>query len=256
MMALRQYHEPYPNEARPMPRTLTGTEYDQLNTVLARLRVGDGGGGVMNLESLDGFFAALICCPNLVPPSEYLPVLWGGKLSHERGFATLEEWRAFMALLMRHWSTIASTLKAGEEYLPLLFVDKQGATQGRDWAGGFVRGIALRKGAWQELLNDAGPVCVLMPILALAHEHTVGAESRQPEPIDAALRAQFVAGLSVSLVTIYRCLEPQRRLVAQRAFQEALGMHRQNWPTQELHKPCACGSGLQYKHCCGRIVLH
>ena len=34
--------------------------------------------GAMNLEMLDGFFAALICSPDLVPPSEYLREIWGG----------------------------------------------------------------------------------------------------------------------------------------------------------------------------------
>ena len=33
----------------------------------------------MNLEMLDGFFAALICGPDIVPPSEYLPEVWGSE---------------------------------------------------------------------------------------------------------------------------------------------------------------------------------
>ena len=31
----------------------------------------------MNLEQLDGFLAALICGPEIVRPSEYLPVICG-----------------------------------------------------------------------------------------------------------------------------------------------------------------------------------
>jgi uncharacterized protein len=31
----------------------------------------------MNLEQLDGFLAALICGPDIVRPSEYLPVILG-----------------------------------------------------------------------------------------------------------------------------------------------------------------------------------
>ncbi len=30
----------------------------------------------MNMESLDGYFAALICGPDMVLPSEYLPGIW------------------------------------------------------------------------------------------------------------------------------------------------------------------------------------
>jgi uncharacterized protein len=32
----------------------------------------------MNVEMLEGFFAALVCCPDTVRPSEYLRVIWGG----------------------------------------------------------------------------------------------------------------------------------------------------------------------------------
>ena len=31
-------------------------------------------------EEVDGFFAALICSPEIAKPSEYLPEIWGGGL--------------------------------------------------------------------------------------------------------------------------------------------------------------------------------
>jgi uncharacterized protein len=42
----------------------------------------------MNLETLDGFFAALICGPDNVLPSEYLPEIWGGDMVNEPVFET------------------------------------------------------------------------------------------------------------------------------------------------------------------------
>src|SRR6266403_1474182 len=42
----------------------------------------------MNLEMLDGFFAALICGPDDVPPSEYLSEIWGGDMVNEATFQT------------------------------------------------------------------------------------------------------------------------------------------------------------------------
>ena len=50
-------------------RPLTDAEYDRLADTLNRFH----GEGAMNLEQLDGFFAALICGPDRVHPSEYLP---------------------------------------------------------------------------------------------------------------------------------------------------------------------------------------
>jgi uncharacterized protein len=56
---------------------LTDAELDRLNSVLARF----GDKHSMNLEKLDGFLAALICGPDTVLPSEYLPAIWGNILS-------------------------------------------------------------------------------------------------------------------------------------------------------------------------------
>ena len=53
-------------------RPLTDAEYDRLGSMLAHSE------RAMNLEMVDGFFAALICGPETVPPSEYLRLIWGG----------------------------------------------------------------------------------------------------------------------------------------------------------------------------------
>jgi yecA family protein len=48
---------------------LTDAEPDRLAEFLSNSK----GGQAMNIEQLDGFFAALIAGPDVVPPSEYLP---------------------------------------------------------------------------------------------------------------------------------------------------------------------------------------
>ena len=64
------------------PQPLTDTELDRLDEALKRF----GDKRAMNLEEVDGFFAALICCPDNVPPSEYLPEIWGGDMINEDTF--------------------------------------------------------------------------------------------------------------------------------------------------------------------------
>jgi Uncharacterised protein family (UPF0149) len=48
---------------------LTDAEFDRLSALLERF----GNQRTMNVEELDGFLAALICSPDSVLPSEYLP---------------------------------------------------------------------------------------------------------------------------------------------------------------------------------------
>ena len=55
---------------------------DELADILKRF----GDKHARNLETLDGFFAALICGPDDWSASEYLPEIWGGNMVNEPAF--------------------------------------------------------------------------------------------------------------------------------------------------------------------------
>jgi uncharacterized protein len=57
------------------------------------------GAPAMNMESLDGYFAALICGPDMVLPSEYLPGIWGEDFCFDSDRQSMD----ILGLLMRHW---------------------------------------------------------------------------------------------------------------------------------------------------------
>ena len=87
-------------------QTLTDAEYDRIAAVLGCFH----GERAMNLENLDGFFAALICCPDPVLPSEYLPEIWGGgDMADADAFATKQELQEFLDLIVRHWNVMTET---------------------------------------------------------------------------------------------------------------------------------------------------
>ena len=56
------------------PEPLNDAELDRLEDFLKSCK----GGKAMNVEQLDGFFAALIAGPETVMPSEYSPEVFGG----------------------------------------------------------------------------------------------------------------------------------------------------------------------------------
>ena len=57
-------------------KPLNDAELDRLGDLLENR----GGDKTMNLEQLDGFFAALVVGPETVMPSEYLPEVFGGEM--------------------------------------------------------------------------------------------------------------------------------------------------------------------------------
>ena len=203
---------------------LTDAEYDRVSSVLSQFRHEQA----MNLEALDGFFAALICGPAHVHPSDYLPEIWGGEMADEEAFSSQQELKDFLDLLMRHWNAVADTLQSGDVFLPLLLEDDHGIAHANDWARGFMRGMDVQREGWADLLDDEDHGGSLIPILALAHEHDPDPTMRPyQEPVDADRREMLIAGAAAGVTAIYRYFEPLRRLFPDlRGGQTPLPPHR------------------------------
>ena len=226
---------------------LTDAELDHLSAILERF----GDNRSMNLEQLDGFLAALICGPELVPPSKYLPMIWGDRTVFE-GTSSAQE---FLSLLMRHWNAIADTLNSGEVYLPLLFENESGITHGNDWAKGFLRGMEFGKEDWTLLLDDEDHGGSLIAIFALANEHNSNPEMRPYEdPISAELRETLIVSAAAGATQIYRYFKSQRLL--DNRLLGNMPTSLRTMPKIGRNDPCACGSGKKFKQCCGKTTLH
>jgi len=222
--------------------TLTEAEFDRLAESLRNCK----GGRAMNLEELDGFFAALIAGPELVPPSEYLPEVFGGEMSETCEFDTLDEATEFLKLIMRQWNSIAATLSRGDVHLPLLMEDENGVCTGNDWSRGFIRGTGMRREGWAELLADEEQGGCMVPVLMLYHEHDQDPDLR-PGPIGAEQREEIIVQMSAGIVRAYRYFrQHQHRSIGPHTRPKKVGRNDQ----------CPCGSGKKYKRCCGRSIVN
>jgi uncharacterized protein len=89
-----------------------------------------------NREEIDGFLAALICSPDIAKPSEYLPEIYGGKMTHDEAVADREQLLDFWGLLTRHWDGIVRILHEEDVFAPLLLRGEGGIAHANDWATG------------------------------------------------------------------------------------------------------------------------
>jgi uncharacterized protein len=229
---------------------LSDEEYARIAGMLERSK------SAMNLEMLDGFFAALICGPDVVGPSEYLREIWGGdRIGGDAGWRNEQEMQEFIDLIMRHWNSIAGVLYVNEPFLPFLLEDDAGASTANDWAKGFARGMKFRKDKWAQLLDDSSHGGLLVPILALAHEHDPDPDMRPyKEPMDAERREQLIVGAAASVTRIYHYFAA-RRGASPQAGEKAGTRHRSGRKVGR-NDPCPCGSGKKFKKCCGAITVH
>ena len=92
-------------------------ELDRLQELLATIPPEWKG---MNVVELDGYVAALIVCPDTIPPSEWLLRVWGSNI----GFEDADGTEATVAAVMGHYSRIARELaESPKDYAPVLGVD-------------------------------------------------------------------------------------------------------------------------------------
>jgi len=187
-----------------------------------------------------------------VMPSEYNPEVFGGEMSEVREFDSLDEANEILALMMRHWNTIAGTLFKDEIYVPLLLEDQNGVVHGNDWARGFMRGTYMRHQGWVELVQDDEHGGCLIPVMMLHHEHDEDPEMR-PEPISPERREQVIAGMAAGLLGAYRYFKAKREAYAAAASKRET---RHKPAKVGRNDPCPCGSGKKYKKCCGSAMTN
>jgi hypothetical protein len=91
---------------------LSDEELERLQTILLDRvdedAVTDGKDeGVLDISELDGFLTAVVSGPVTILPSRWLPAVWG---DFEPTWDSLDDYGAFMSMLMRHMNSIAETL--------------------------------------------------------------------------------------------------------------------------------------------------
>lgn len=233
----------------PGTEPLNDDELDFLDAVLAKVR----GGAIPNAEALDGFFTALVICPELVRPSEYMEVIRSGaSKGEELVFDGMDEVEKFHGLLMRHWNAVNAELRRGEPHMPVLNVGEDGIARGNDWAKGFLAGVDLRQDAWRAVINDEERAGPFVPIWALAYEHHPDPAMRPyKEPITAERREDLIVPMAAATKRLFDDLAIERRFAA-----SATSTNTRSSPKIGRNDPCPCGSGKKFKKCCGSPFLN
>lgn len=238
-------------------RPLGDDEIARLDELLAAADPDDS----MVVEELDGFLAALACCPEPVPQHEWLPVVLGagaGAGAAANGAATADSAGAagrdvLVRLIERHRASVVGMLYEGKGLTPVLSIDEDGTARGNAWAIGFVRGMALRPDAWAALDADEEFSDALDPVMRLVAEAEAEAGSGDVddddhdwEPIPEDEREEVLHAMFDGVQDVYDFFREQR----ERNLAPAAPIRRDGAKVGR-NDPCSCGSGRKYKNCCG-----
>jgi uncharacterized protein len=140
----------------------------------------------MGLSDLDGFLTGIVVGPELILPSEWLPVIWGGD---EPAFETEDEMRTVLGTIFGRYNEIADCFNTNPaEFEPIFLEGREGQVIASDWAGGFLDAVALRPESWKPLIEHHRGGMMMMPLLLLT-----GDAELEPGPDGAVREDEFMA---------------------------------------------------------------
>lgn len=229
----------------------TDTDLDRLQDLLNAIPAGHEGMGV---AELDGYVAALIVCPEPVPPSEWLPGVWG----KDHVFGDTAEAEATVRAVMGHYNRIARELAhRPEDYAPVLGLDSNsGETLWEPWIDGFERAMRLRPDAWEEIaLSDDEEASASISMIVALNDFYCGRSELTEEAEDELdrLAPGMIPEFVVNLNAWTKSRQVGKRASGPAGFPAGFGTRNPPAHGRKVgrNEPCPCGSGRKYKRCCG-----
>jgi uncharacterized protein len=137
----------------------------------------------MQLSDLDGFLTGVLCSPEVIMPSEWLPVALGQP--------ELDAPPEIIEIVLDRYNEIVAGLNDSPPYLePVFWEAKEGHVIAMDWCEGFMDALHLRERAWKPLLKSEEGLELMFPIFAhLLDENGNSLVGAKQEQLDALLDA-------------------------------------------------------------------
>lgn len=203
------------------------------------------------LEELYGFLHAVVCAPDLVAPSEWVPVIFGDE---EPRFESEAEAERFYQSAMTLYNELNHHAHQGAVHLPSCIELRsppvanleEGAPLQR-WSSGFAQGYDWLDLSWdvelpQEIDEELGACMAALMFFSSREFAEALCRDFKREPADipqlAEVMLESFEGAMTGFATIGRLVEEIK--------------HKQAGSTRVPRSaPCPCGSGKEYGNCCG-----
>ena len=220
--------------------------------------------GTMSYCELAGFLFAVVCSPELVQPSEWLPLIFN---EDQVSFGTLDEVQEIYPAIMALYNHINHGVLEGEPALPpgctvraepIANLDPD--AQLSQWAHGFGGGHVWLENMWDEYAPEEfdEELGADMLVLSFFTSRKVAEDYRK----EIKSQDRSLEELAAEMLT---ALPDAMRSYAHigRSIYEAVLLSEPRIETQApirhekigRNDPCPCGSGKKYKKCCG-VTLH
>lgn len=214
--------------------------------------------GTFNLEQLYGYLFAVACAPEMIMPSQWLPIIFNDE---DAGYSGLDEANTILQVIMLIYNDLNRQVLERSPALPACCQPVNDAMQNLEpdsslamWAQGFLEGHDFMLDIWNdhtpdEFDEELGSCMMILSFFADAEL----ASAYHAESAESGVTLEAMADSMLKLFpeamrayahlgrTIYEAGLGQAGNISQSFFAD---------PKTGRNDPCPCGSGKKYKHCC------
>ena len=216
--------------------------------------------GTFRYHELQGFLFTIVSAPELVPPSDWLPIIFGNE---KAAYASLDQANEILGAIMALYNATNAAVLDPPTLLPAdcpldedvlaNFADDAPMAQ---WSRGFLRGHQWLEELWEETVPEELVEDLEATFMALSFFSSrefaegVHAETTGDQSFEA--MADAIHRMVPTAVAQYAHLG--RSIATVLAERDTEGPEPAPDPKVGRNDPCPCGSGRKYKKCCGATV--
>ena len=216
--------------------------------------------GTLRYHELQGFLFSIVCAPELIRPSEWMPLVFGDA---DAGYASLDEAKLAIGELMSLYNVVNASVNAETAALPseCAFRDDVLANLDDDapvaqWSRGFMNGHQWLEELWDayvpEALDDQF-AATLLTLSFFASRNLAEAFRKESAP-DQSLEALATTLRGVFPGAVAEYAQLGRSIARVLAEHTAAERAPRRVAKTGRNDPCPCGSSRKYKKCCGASV--
>ena len=217
--------------------------------------------GTLTYHELQGFLFTIVSAPELIQPSEWLPIIFA---EEDAGHSNLDEANEILGQIMALYNTTNASVLDPPTLLPAdcplrddVLTNFEDDAPIAQWSRGFHRGHLWLEALWEETVpeeldDELGSILMTLSFFssreiaeAFHAEDGTGAQS---------FEAMAEAIHKVVPMAVAQYAHMGRSIAEVLAEQDAEVPEPAHGTKVGRNDPCPCGSGKKYKKCCGATV--
>ena len=231
--------------------------------------------GLSNISELDGYFTAISCAPNNIPPNQWSSLIWGTE-GEEPAWESEEDTEQFYHWLFSHYNQVIEN-QTQHNFEPLFLESEHNGelvTDVSSWCDGFMQGLGLWKILHGEKLilmeeciasikgltskdDDSQNLLTESDVQGI-HDEIESSVRRlydsfrfdeEPKVDKETKKAIFSAWSKPAKKPVEEPKEKEEEEQVEAAAEPQQPI-RLDTPKVGRNDPCPCGSGKKYKKCC------